>query len=66
MLEAPGQILSTSIYCIFLKIRKPFSNPIAFALNPGLLTSSKKEYVKYTFLCIWVFIISISGMLPSC
>ena len=47
MLETPGQLLSASIYYMFLNIYKsiPLSDPIIFVLARGLLTSKVKEYV---------------------
>ena len=56
----PQYIVHFSIYnCI------AFSDPIVYVPNPGSLTSKKEEYVQRVCLCVCVFIITISAILPS-
>ena len=43
----------------------PFSNPLIFVLNPGLLTNKKEEYISSMCFYVCVFIIKISATLPS-
>ena len=50
MLEAPGQSLSNSIYCKYLAISIPISDPIVFVLKSDLLISKKEECAQYVFL----------------
>ena len=45
MLENPGQILQTSIYCMFLNMCILFSDPIVFVLHMGPWANKKKEFV---------------------